>query len=102
MSSTCFIFGSKISFGNTRSKSNIKTRRKFSPNIITKSIFSDALNQNFTVKLSTRGLRTIYKHGSLDNFLLTTRVLSLTPEALKIRLKIKKALKNKEIKTAKN
>jgi large subunit ribosomal protein L28 len=102
MSATCFIFGSKVSFGNTRSKSNIKTRRKFSPNIIIKSIFSDALNQNFKLKLSTRGLRTIYKHGSLDNFLLTTKVLSLTPEALKLRLKIKNSLKKKELKTVKN
>ena len=100
MSSTCFVFGSKVSFGNTRSKSNIKTRRKFSPNIIVKSIFSKALNKNFKLKLSARGLKTIYKHGSLDNYLLTTRMLSLTPEAFKLKNKVRKSLKKLETKSA--
>ena len=100
MSATCFVFGLKVSFGNSRSKSNIKTRRKFSPNIIIKSFKSDILNQDIDLKISTRGLRTIYKHGSLDNYLLTTRLLSLTPEALKVKNKIKRALRKLEVKTA--
>lgn len=100
MSATCFVFGLKVSFGNSRSKSNIKTRRKFSPNIIIKSFKSDILNQDIDLKISTRGLRTIYKHGSLDNYLLTTRLLSLTPEALKVKNKIKRALRKLEAKTA--
>ena len=99
--STCFIFGSKVSFGNTRSKSKIKTRRKFSPNMISKSIKSDILNRDFTLKLSTRGLRTIYKHGSLDNYILTTKFLSLTPEALKIKTLLKRAIKKAEVSIAK-
>ena len=94
--STCFVFGSKVSFGNTRSKSKIKTRRKFSPNMISKSFKSDILNRDFTLKISTRGMRTIYKHGSLDNYVLTTRFLSLTPEALKIKTLLKKAARKAE------
>lgn len=100
--STCFVFGSKVSFGNTRSKSNIKTRRKFSPNMILKSFRSDLLNQDFNLKISTRGLRTIYKHGSLDNYILTTRSLSLTPEALKMKTKLKKAVKKTEATATQN
>jgi large subunit ribosomal protein L28 len=95
------VFGSKISFGNSRSKSNIKTRRKFSPNITIKSFRSDILNQDFALKISTRGIRTIYKHGSLDNYLLTTRLLSLTEEAFKLKKKVRKAIKKEELKTAK-
>jgi large subunit ribosomal protein L28 len=102
MASKCFVFGSKISFGNSRSKSNIKTRRKFSPNITIKSFRSDLLNQDFSLKISMRGIRTIYKHGSLDNYLLTTRMLSLTEDAFKLKNKIRKVIKKAELKTAKN
>jgi large subunit ribosomal protein L28 len=102
MPNVCFVFGQKVSFGNTRSKSNIKTRRKFSPNMISKTFFSDTLNQNFDLKISTRGLRTIHKHGSLDNYLLTTRMLSLTPEAYKLKYKVRSRLKKQELQTAKN
>ncbi len=93
MSATCFIFGLRVSFGNSRSKSNIKTRRKFSPNIVHKSFHSDILNQDFCLKISTRGIRTIYKHGSFDTYLITTRASSLTDEALKLKRKISKKLK---------
>lgn len=96
MSSTCFVFGLKVAFGNSRSKSKIKTRRKFSPNIIVKSLPSEILKRDIDVKISTRGLRTIYKHGSLDNYILTTRMLSLTPEALKLKTKLKRVLKKEE------
>ena len=98
--SNCFIFGSKVSFGNNRSKSNNKTRRKFSPNMVSKSFKSDILNRDFSLKISTRGIRTIYKHGSLDNYLLNKRSISLTPEALKVKNAIKKALKKVEAKVA--
>ncbi len=90
MASTCFVFGYKVSFGNSRSKSNIKTRRKFSPNITTKSFRSDILNQDFDLKISARGIRTIQKHGSLDNYVLTTRMLSLTDEAYKLKRRMRK------------
>lgn len=90
MSAICFILGTKVAFGNSRSKSNIKTRRKFSPNLIEKSIYSDILKQSFSLRLSTRGLRTIYKYGSLDNFLLQSRCASLIPAALSLKRKIKK------------
>lgn len=98
MSATCFVFGLKVSFGNSRSKSNIKTRRKFSPNMVNKSFYSDILKQSLDLKISTRGVRTIYKHGSVDNYLLTTRSISLTPEALKLKKKLKLALKRLEVK----
>jgi len=79
-------------FGHNVSHSNIKTNRNFKVNIQDKSFKSDILNTNFPVRISTRGLRTIYKHGSLDAFLLSAKANNLTPEALKIRRKIKKHL----------
>ena len=93
MSRVCFISGSKTSFGNQVSKSNIKTSRMYKPNLHYKDFFSEILGVNLNLRVSTRGLRTVYKHGSIDNFLLTTKSLNLTPDALAFKRKLKKKLK---------
>lgn len=100
MSSACFVCGFRIQFGNTVSNSNQKTRRRFQANVFDKNMYSDLLKQNFNISLSARGLRTIYKHGSFDQYLLTTRPSSLTPEAYKIQKLLRKLNKQNESKTA--
>ncbi|GME22204.1 Ribosomal protein L28 [Neofusicoccum parvum] len=63
--------GARIQFGNNVSKkTELKTRRKWRPNIQYKSLFSRALNRNVRVRVSTRVLRTIDKVGGLDEYLL--------------------------------
>jgi large subunit ribosomal protein L28 len=96
MSRLCFVTGAKTMFGHNVSHSNIKTNRSFKVNIQEKSFKSDVLNVEFSLKLSTRGLRTIYKHGSLDAFLLSAKAHNLTEEALKIRRRVSKALTKKK------
>lgn len=96
MSRLCFVTGAKTMFGHNVSHSNIKTNRSFKVNIQEKSFKSDVLNTEFSLKLSTRGLRTIYKHGSLDAFLLSSKAHNLTEEALKIRRRVSKALTKKK------
>ena len=49
--------------GNTVSHSNIKTKRRFLPNLQTKKFFLVEENKWITIKLSTEGLRTINKNG---------------------------------------
>lgn len=93
MSRICFITGAKTAFGHNVSHSNIKTNRPFKVNIQEKTFKSDILNKSFSLKISTKGIRTIYKHGSMDAFLLSAKAHNLTPEALQIRRKIKKILK---------
>ena len=96
MSRICFVTGAMTMFGHNVSHSNIKTNRTFKVNIQEKTFKSDVLNKDFPVKISVRGLRTIYKHGSLDAFLLSAKANNLTEEALKIRRKIKKTLEKKQ------
>ncbi|KAL0258786.1 hypothetical protein SLS55_006290 [Diplodia seriata] len=63
--------GARIQFGNNVShKTEIKTRRKWRPNIQHKILYSRALNRSVRVRLSTRVLRTIDKVGGLDEYLL--------------------------------
>lgn len=98
MSRLCFITGAQTSFGRSVSHSKIKTNRMFKVNIQDKTLKSDILGVEFHVKISTRGLRTVYKHGSLDAFLLKSKAHNLTDEALKIKRKIKKVILKQEVK----
>jgi large subunit ribosomal protein L28 len=66
--------GRKLQFGNNVSKKNeIKTRRKWEPNVRFKRIYSEALDKYIRVRLVTRVLRTIDKCGGLDNYLLGSK-----------------------------
>jgi large subunit ribosomal protein L28 len=51
-------------------RTEIKTRRTWSPNIQSKRLYSNALQKFIRVKVSTRALRTIDKVGGLDEYLL--------------------------------
>jgi len=49
--------------GNTVSHSNIKTKRRFYPNLQTKRFFIPEEDKWITLKVSTSALRTINKNG---------------------------------------
>ncbi|MEP7258010.1 MAG: 50S ribosomal protein L28 [Flavitalea sp.] len=63
MSRICTITGKVPISGNTVSHSNIKTKRRFLPNLQTKRFFLAEEDKWITLKLSTEGIRTINKNG---------------------------------------
>lgn len=63
MSRICQITGKKVITGNNVSHSNIKTKRKFHPNLHTKKFFVPESNTWITLRVSANGLRTINKKG---------------------------------------
>jgi len=63
MARVCQLTGKKRMSGNHVSHSNIKTKRRFYPNIQEKKFFLPEENQWITLKLSTSALRTINKKG---------------------------------------
>ena len=63
MSRVCQITGKRPRSGNKVSHSNIKTRRRFLPNLHTQRFWLDSEGRWVTLKLSTRGLRTLEKQG---------------------------------------
>ena len=91
MAKRCLVTGKGVQTGNNVSKSNRKTRRRFLPNLQSVAIYSEILDQQVTLKLSTQGLRTIEKNGGLDLYLLTTPVSKLTAESKEIRERIESA-----------
>ena len=61
MSRACQLTGKKPQSGNNVSHSHRKTRRRFLPNIQKISLASVALGRDFTLRISTRALRTVVK-----------------------------------------
>lgn len=63
MSRICQITGKKPRVGNNVSHSNIKTKRKFLPNLHKKRFYIPEEDKWITLKVSTTALRTINKNG---------------------------------------
>lgn len=63
MARVCQVTGKVPITGNYVSHSNIKTKRRFLPNLQTKRFFLAEEDRWITLKLSTEGLRTVNKKG---------------------------------------
>ncbi|HUS00363.1 MAG TPA: 50S ribosomal protein L28 [Chitinophagaceae bacterium] len=63
MARVCQVTGKRPITGNKVSHSNIKTKRRFLPNLQTKRYFLAEEDKWVTIKLSTEGIRTIAKNG---------------------------------------
>ncbi|MBI1359890.1 MAG: 50S ribosomal protein L28 [Alphaproteobacteria bacterium] len=90
MSRTCELTGLKPMVGHKVSHSNIKTKRRFLPNLVTVTVHSDALGQSWSARISASALRTIDKRGGLDGFLAKARDEDLSPKMLKAKKEIAK------------
>lgn len=85
MAKKCDISGTGVMSGNNVSHANNKTRRRFLPNLQVVSLFSEALNKVFKMKVCSKTLRSIEHNGGLDSYLETTSNTKLTEEAKKIK-----------------
>jgi large subunit ribosomal protein L28 len=63
MARVCQVTGKAPKTGNSISHSNIKTKRRFLPNLQTKRFFLAEEDKWITLKVSTEALRTINKNG---------------------------------------
>jgi large subunit ribosomal protein L28 len=63
MARVCQVTGKVPVTGNKVSHSNIKTKRRFLPNLQTKRFFLADEDKWITLKLTTDGIRTINKRG---------------------------------------
>ena len=65
--------GKDIRSGNSLSFSMKANKRKFKPNVFTKRVYSEILDEMVRFHLTTSALRSIDKAGGLDNYLLTSK-----------------------------
>lgn len=63
MARVCELTGKRPITGNKVSHSNIKTKRRFLPNLQTKRYFLAEEDKWITLKLSSEAIRTINKNG---------------------------------------
>ena len=63
MARVCQVTGKRPVSGNKVSHSNIKTKRRFLPNLQTKRFFPAEEDKWVTLKLSSDAIRTINKNG---------------------------------------
>ncbi|EKD74545.1 MAG: 50S ribosomal protein L28 [uncultured bacterium] len=63
MSKVCQVTGKKPLVGNNVSHANNKTKRRYFPNLKTQRIYNPTTQKYETLRLTTRGLKTIDKYG---------------------------------------
>ena len=74
MSRRCELTGKGVLVGHKVSHSNIKTKRRFLPNLVNVTMQSEALKQNVRLRVSTNALKSVDHNGGLDAFLVKARV----------------------------
>lgn len=95
MSRVCEITKKKPMSGHNVSHSEIKTKRRFLPNLQVVSFLSEILGAKISMRVSSRGLKTVETNGGIDAYLLNTCNSKLTDEAKKLKFRIQKALDKK-------
>jgi len=63
MSQVCQVTGKRPLTGNNVSHANNKTKRRFNPNLQVKRFWLESEKRFIKLRVSTKGMRTIDKHG---------------------------------------
>ena len=90
MSRRCELTAKSPQVGHKVSHSNIKTKRRFLPNLCNVTFISDALGRNVRLRVSTNAIKSVDHRGGLDAYLLKARDSELSPRALELKRQIEK------------
>lgn len=90
MSRRCELTAKGPQVGHKISHSNIKTKRRFLPNLVNVTFLSDALARPVRLRVSTNALKSVDHRGGLDAFLLKAKDAELSQKAVLIKRAIQK------------
>ena len=90
MSRRCELTGKGPQVGHKVSHSNIKTKRRFLPNLLNVTLISDALGRSVRLRVSANAFKSVDHRGGLDAFLAKAKDAELSPKALDIKRQIAK------------
>jgi len=90
MSWRCELTGKGPMVGHKVSHSNIKTKRRFMPNLVNVTLTSDVLGRSVRARISANALRSVDHRGGLDSFLLKAKDSELAPRMLELKRAIQK------------
>jgi large subunit ribosomal protein L28 len=90
MSRRCDLTGKSVLVGHKVSHSNIKTKRRFLPNLLNVTMISDALGRSVKLRVSANALKTVDHRGGLDAYLLSAKNDVLAPKMRELKRAIAK------------
>ena len=90
MSRRCELTGKAALVGHRVSHSNIKTKRRFLPNLFNVTMMSDALGRSVKLRVSANAIKSVDHRGGLDAFLLKAKDDELSRRALELKRQIAK------------
>jgi large subunit ribosomal protein L28 len=90
MSRRCELSGKNAQVGHLVSHSQIKTKRRFMPNLCDVTLISDTLNRSVRLRISAYALRSVEHRGGLDAFLMKAGDAQLSERALRLKREIQK------------
>ena len=93
MSRKCELTAKGPQVGHKVSHSNIKTKRRFLPNLVNVTVMSDALGRSVKLRISANALKTVDHRGGLDAFLLKAKDTELSPRVLELKRAVVKKRK---------
>lgn len=96
MSRRCELTAKGPLVGHKVSHSNIKTKRRFMPNLCNVTLTSDILGRSVRARVSANALKSVDHRGGLDAFLLKAKDTELAPRMLEL----KRAIVKKRAETA--
>ena len=87
MARKCVVTGKGVQVGHNVSHSNIKTKRRFLPNLQRTSVLSDTLGR-IRLRMTASAIRTIEHKGGIDAFVRDTPDRELSPEIRRLKRRI--------------
>ena len=90
MSRRCDLTGKGVLVGHKVSHSNIKTKRRFLPNLLNVTMISDTLGRSVRLKVSANALKTVDHRGGLDAYLMGAKNDVLAPKMRDLKKAIAK------------
>ena len=90
MSRRCELTGKGAQVGHRVSHSNIKTKRRFLPNLFNVTMISDALGRSVRLRISANAIKSVDHRGGLDAYLLKAKDDELSAKALELKRQVAK------------
>ena len=94
MARRCAITGKGVQVGHNVSHSNVKTKRRYLPNLQQTSVLSDVLGA-IRLRVTAAAIRTIEHKGGIDAFLRDTPDRKLSPEIRRLKRRVAAAAARK-------
>ena len=92
MSRRCELTAKGVLVGHKVSHSNIKTKRRFLPNLCSVTMLSDTLGRGVRLRVSANAVKSVDHRGGFDAFLIKAKGTELSPKALLLKKAIEKKI----------